>query len=130
MRTSSELSLVIAPRQGSYEGMPAERAYQVVFLLEEEPREVSVNGVMTDNWTYDAQMQQVTVTLPVMPCDQETVITLQRSANGISQIGDATVVSQRYFDLQGREYTYVPQGSYILQRTWSNGRTTTQKYMR
>ena len=129
-RTPSELSLVIAPRQGSYEGMPAERAYQVVFLLEEEPREVSVNGVMTDNWTYDAQMQQVTVTLPVMPCDQETVITLQRSANGISQIGDATVVSQRYFDLQGREYTYVPQGSYILQRTWSNGRTTTQKYMR
>ena len=128
--TPSELSLTIAPRKGTYEGMQAERAYQVVFLLEEEPREVSINGVVSKDWSYVAEMKQVFVNVPTMPCDQQTVVTLQRSANDISQIEGASIVSQRYFDLQGREYTYAPQGSYILRRTWSNGKASSQKFIR
>ena len=129
-RSSSELSLTIAPRQGQYEGMMGERAYQVVFFLEDEPREVTINGSVTNEWTYDDQMKQVVVSVPATPCDQQVVIGLQRSASGIDQIGDATIVAQQYFDLQGREYTYAPQGSYILRRTWSNGNVSTQKFIR
>ncbi|MBQ6227087.1 MAG: DUF5110 domain-containing protein [Prevotella sp.] len=129
-RSSSELSLTIAPRQGQYEGMMGERAYQVVFFLEDEPREVTINGSVTIEWTYDDQMKQVVVNVPATPCDQQVVIGLQRSASGIDQIGDATIVAQQYFDLQGREYTYAPQGSYILRRTWSNGKVSTQKFIR
>lgn len=129
-RSSSELSLTIAPRQGQYEGMMGERAYQVVFFLEDEPREVTINGSVTNEWTYDDQMKQVVVSVPATPCDQQVVIGLQRSASGIDQIGDATIVAQQYFDLQGREYTYAPQGSYILRRTWSNGKVSTQKFIR
>ncbi len=129
-RSSSELSLTIAPRQGQYEGMMGERAYQVVFFLEDEPREVTINGSVTNEWTYDDQMKQVVVNVPATPCDQQVVIGLQRSASGIDQIGDATIVAQQYFDLQGREYTYAPQGSYILRRTWSNGKVSTQKFIR
>ena len=129
-RSSSELSLTIAPRQGQYEGMMGERAYQVVFFLEDEPREVTINGTVTNEWTYDDQMKQVVVSVPATPCDQQVVIGLQRSASGIDQIGDATIVAQQYFDLQGREYTYAPQGSYILRRTWSNGKVSTQKFIR
>ena len=129
-RSSSELSLTIAPRQGQYEGMMGERAYQVVFFLEDEPREVTINGTVTNEWTYDDQMKQVVVSVPATSCDQQVVIGLQRSASGIDQIGDATIVAQQYFDLQGREYTYAPQGSYILRRTWSNGKVSTQKFIR
>ncbi len=129
-RSSSELSLTIAPRQGQYEGMMGERGYQVVFFLEDEPREVTINGSVTIEWTYDDQMKQVVVNVPATPCDQQVVIGLQRSASGIDQIGDATIVAQQYFDLQGREYTYAPQGSYILRRTWSNGKVSTQKFIR
>ena len=129
-RTPSELSLTIAPRQGQYDGMLAERSYQVVFVLEDEPREVTVNGVPTDDWTYDGQMRQVTVTVPVTDCGQQTVVSLQRNATDITQIGTAAIVSQKYYDMQGREYTYAPQGTYILKRVWSNGNVTTKKYIR
>ena len=129
-RSSSELSLTIAPRQGQYEGMMGERAYQVVFFLEDEPREVTINGSVTNEWAYDDQMKQVVVSVPATPCDQQVVIGLLRSASGIDQIGDATIVAQQYFDLQGREYTYAPQGSYILRHTWSNGKVSTQKFIR
>ncbi len=129
-RSSSELSLTIAPRQGQFEGMIGERAYQVVFFLEDEPREVTINGSVTTEWTYDDQMKQVVVSVPATSCDQQVVVALQRSASGIDQIGDATIVAQQYFDLQGREYTYAPQGSYILRRTWSNGKVSTRKFIR
>ena len=129
-RTSSDLSLTIAPREGSYEGMPSQRSYQVVFVLEEEPRTVTVDGMATDDWTYDEQMHQVTVNVPTTDCSQQVVVSLQRNTNAITQVGTATVVSQKYYDMQGREHTYVPQGPYILKRTWSNGSVSTHKYVR
>ena len=126
-RSASELSLTIDPRQGAFEGMPSQREYQVVFILEEQPLTVTIDGTETDDWSYDAEMQQVKVNVPATACDQQIVITLQRSANGISQMGDATIVEQRYFDLQGREHTYAPQGTYIVRRIWNNGKVSTQK---
>ncbi len=129
-RNASDLSLTISPIQGSYDRMPQERAYQVVFVLEEQPQSVTVNGLPTDDWTYDEQMHVVTVNVPSTECGQQIVVSLQRNTSDIKQIGTATIVDQQYYDLQGREYTYAPQGSYILRRTWSNGRVTTQKFIR
>ena len=129
-RTTSELTLTIAPRQGHYNEMPAERSYQVVFVLEDEPRGVTVNGVPTDDWTYDGQMRQVTVSVPTTDCGQQTVVSLQRNTADITQIGTASIVSQKYYDMQGREYTYAPQGTYILKRIWNNGHVTTHKFIR
>ena len=126
-RSASELSLTIDPRQGAFEGMPSQREYQVIFILEEQPLTVTIDGTETDDWSYDAEMQQVKVNVPATACDQQIVITLQRSASGISQMGDATIVEQRYFDLQGREHTYAPQGTYIVRRIWNNGKVSTQK---
>ena len=129
-RTQSELALTIAPREGNYDGMLPERSYQVVFVLEEEPCGVTVNGIPTDDWTYDESMHQVTVSVPVTDCGQQVVVALQRNASDITQIGAGTVIEEKYYDMQGREYTYKPQGSYILRRIWSNGSVTTQKYIR
>ncbi len=127
MRSASELSLTIDPRQGTFDGMPSQRAYKVVFILEEQPLTVTIDGSETDDWSYDAEMQQVTVNVPATACDQQITVTLQRSASGISQMGDATIVEQRYFDLQGREHTYAPQGPHIVRRIWNNGKVSTQK---
>jgi hypothetical protein len=129
-RSPETLSLVIAPRRGQYEGMPAERAWQVEFLLEDEPRGVTVNGVATDAWTYDALMRRVVVSVPASSCGEQVVVRLQRSASGISQVDGAALVSQRYFDLMGREYSYPPKGSYIVRRTFANGQVVTQKFTR
>ena len=129
-RNTSHLSLTIAPIQGYYDQMPVERAYQIVFILEDQPQSVTVNGMSTDDWTYDDQMHEVTVNVPSTACDQQIVVSLERSVNAITQVGTATIVDQQYYDLQGREYTYAPQGSYILRRTWSNGHVTTQKFIR
>ena len=128
--TSTDLSLTISPREGHYDEMPTERSYQVVFVLEEEPREVTVNGMAVDNWTYDEQMRQVTVNVPTTDCGRQVVVQLLRNTNAITQVGTATIVSQKYYDMQGREHAYPPQGTYILKRIWSNGNTTTQKYVR
>ena len=129
-RNTSHLSLTIAPIQGYYDQMPVERAYQIVFILEDQPQSVTVNGMSTDDWTYDDQVHEVTVNVPSTACDQQIVVSLERSVNAITQVGTATIVDQQYYDLQGREYTYAPQGSYILRRTWSNGHVTTQKFIR
>ncbi len=129
-RTPSELSLTIASREGYYDGMISERAYQVVFILEEEPREVAVNGVASNEWIYDSQLHQVTVNIPMTDCTQQVTVSLQRNTNAIKQVGTASIVGQKYYDLQGREYTYAPQGSYIVRRIWSNGNVTTQKFIR
>ena len=129
-RNTSHLSLTIAPIQGYYDQMPVERAYQIVFILEDQPQSVTVNGMSTDDWTYDDQVHEVTVSVPSTACDQQIVVSLERSVNAITQVGTATIVDQQYYDLQGREYTYAPQGSYILRRTWSNGHVTTQKFIR
>ena len=90
----------------------------------------SQNGVATADWTYDALMRRVVVSVPASSCGEQVVVRLQRSASGISQVDGAALVSQRYFDLMGREYSYPPKGSYIVRRTFANGQVVTQKFTR
>ena len=66
-------SICIMPREGSFPGMPAERAYTVEFLAVQQPASVSVNGATLSNgsWNYDAQQKKVNVYVPSMPCDKK-----------------------------------------------------------
>ena len=65
-------SLVIEPRQGSFPGMPVERAYTVEFLSTDCPTSVSVDGQKQPNgtWNYDEQKRITTVYVPATSCDK------------------------------------------------------------
>ena len=62
----------ILPREGSFKGMPAERAYTVEFLGCERPAQVSVNGQAVPNgqWNYDAAKRLLTVFIGSTPCSE------------------------------------------------------------
>jgi alpha-glucosidase (family GH31 glycosyl hydrolase) len=78
-RAKGQTQLKIAARQGGYEGIPAERAWRVVFLGQESvPETVTVNGVQADpsQLQFDEEKGELTVLLPSMPCSQDIVIVL------------------------------------------------------
>ena len=62
----------ILPREGSFKGMPTERAYTVEFLGCERPAQVSVNGQAVPNgqWNYDAAKRLLTVFIGSTPCSE------------------------------------------------------------
>ncbi len=130
-RTPGMLTLTIHPRTGAYEQMLAERSYQVEILAEYKPQSVSINGLPTDEWTYDESTCQVTVQVPSTPCDQQVTVAVQRSASGIDTPERSTLVSRQYFDIQGREITQPARDSrypvYIVRSVWSDGHVTTTK---
>jgi len=126
-RQSGGLTVTIDPRQGSYEGMPSARAYELHLLLEESPEQVSVDGAELIDWVYDAEQRMVVVTLGSAPCNQQVVVNLERGASGIENVESLEVVLEQYYDLQGRSYTMKPHGPYIVRRTWSDGSVTIKK---
>ena len=72
-------SIVINPRQGSFTGMPQQRAYTVQFLGQERPKAVTLNGKKQANgtWNYNEQAHVVTVYVPITPCDQKISIQIE-----------------------------------------------------
>lgn len=58
----------IAPREGSFEGMPSERAYTINVLGTTRPSSVKVDGKTVKDWSYDASRQTTTVAVPSAPC--------------------------------------------------------------
>ena len=76
----------IAPREGSYEGMPAQRQFKVKVLASAAPAAVTVNGVPAE---YDYQDFSFVVDVPQTDCAAEKVIKITYSsenpsfANGI-----------------------------------------------
>jgi alpha-glucosidase (family GH31 glycosyl hydrolase) len=62
----------ILPREGSFKGMPTERAYTIEFLGCERPAQVSVNGQAVPNgqWNYDAAKRLLTVFIGSTPCSE------------------------------------------------------------
>ena len=103
-RTSNDVTLTIHPREGQFEGMPAERSYTVMFLAEQSPKSVTVNDVVVDDWVYDEAQQQVIVNVPSVSCDAQVVVRLMATSTGIDQLeGSHAVVSYESFDLLGRK---------------------------
>ncbi len=73
-------TLTIEPRQGSFKGMPAERAYTVEFIGTNCPKSVAIDGKQCGNgvWNYDEQRHLVTVYVPITSCDKQITISLDK----------------------------------------------------
>ena len=72
-------TLTIEPRQGSFKGMPEQRAYTVEFIGSERPKSVAINGNECSNgvWNYDEQHQMVNIYVPATPCSKTIKIELK-----------------------------------------------------
>ena len=84
--TNEGTTLTIKPREGSYEGMPNERAWQVVFFSMEEPSHVSINGQEATGWIYDEQLRRLTVDVPAQACSQAIVVNVEEKASSITPL--------------------------------------------
>lgn len=77
--TDERLTLTVEPRRGSFEGMPAERLYEIRLLGVYPPRSVKINGrevaynrfAGRDQWTYDGRTFAVRIFTDSLPCDGE-----------------------------------------------------------
>ena len=115
-------TLTIHSRQGCYEGMLQERAWQAVFFSVEEPTNVRINGVETSDWTYDEELRRLVVNVPTRPCSETIVINVKEEETGIKTMdNEQWTMDNMHYDLQGRQvvnskYTgiYIQNGKKIL----------------
>ena len=104
-------TLTINAREGSYEGMLSERAWQVVFFSVEEPAYVHVNDEETSNWTYDEEHRRLTVNVPSHSCSEAIVINVKENETGLETIQDSNFKIQNdIYDLQGRKWLMPVKG--------------------
>jgi len=103
--TDEGITLSIKPREGSYEGMLQERAWQVVFFCVEEPNKVLINGEQTTDWIYDGQLRRLTVNVPARPCSATTIINIKDKASPLTPLrGEGNKMSDgKCYDLSGRQ---------------------------
>ena len=59
-------SLTIAPTQGTYQGQPPARSYELRLYGAEQPRTVSVNGADA-KWSWDAARRVAVIAVPSRP---------------------------------------------------------------
>ena len=107
------ITLTIHPREGSYEGILNERAWQVVFFLTAEPAVVSINGEDTNDWSYDETSRKLTVSVSTRPCSEAIVINVKDEETAI-EIVNSKSSNSKCFDLIGRE---------MVNGKWSNGKS-------
>ena len=114
-------TLTIHPREGIYEGMPGNRAWQVVFFLMAEPNNVSINGEETNDWSYDEASKQLTVNVPTRPCSETIVVNVKDEETGIEEVVNSKSTNSKCFDLSGREMVndkwhgiYIQNGKKII----------------
>ena len=68
------VELTIAPRQGTYEGIPETRRYEVCLRLDGAPKKVLLNGELAEAWVYDEEVGAVRVTVSEDPERGEPVV--------------------------------------------------------
>ena len=120
-RSSEGITITINPREGNYEGMLQERAWQVVFFSVEEPSYVRINGEETNDWTYDEQLRHLTVNISTRPCSEAIIINVKEKETAIDNVNAINYI-QDIYDLQGRKWTnrkpqkgvYIQNGKKIL----------------
>ena len=88
-RTDNRVTLTIMPRQGSYDDMPTERSWLVIFFATERPASVLIDGQPTADWTYDEVLSQVSVNIPAAAPEKFTQVTLCDLATGLAAPADA-----------------------------------------
>ena len=82
----------IAPRTGSYEGMPAERSFKVKVLASAAPAEVKVNGAAA---CYEYEDFSFVVEVPLDDCAAEKVITVSYAGEDTKLDGGIIGLSRR-----------------------------------
>ena len=114
-------TLTINAKEGNYEGMIQERAWQLVFFSVEEPTIVSINEEETTDWVYDEQLRRLTVNVPSRSCTETIVINIQDEETGLIPLPKREG-EQKVYDLGGREMVngkqqkgvYIRNGKKIL----------------
>ena len=112
-RTNEGTALTIKSREGSYEGMLEQRAWQVVFFSIEEPSNVLIDGQETSNWAYDGLLRRLTVNVPTRPCTAATTIMVLDKDTGINPVLSKKENEGTAYDLGGRQ---------MSNSNWSNGK--------
>ena len=74
-----EQTVTIAPRKGSYEGMPAQRNFKVKVIASAAPASVTVNG-QEASYEYDGYDFSFTVNIPVTDCSAEKTVVIKYDA--------------------------------------------------
>jgi len=78
--TDNTQTVTIAPRKGSYEGMPAQRNFKVKVVASAAPASVSVNG-QEISYEYDGYDFAFTIDIPVTDCAAEKTIVITYDAD-------------------------------------------------
>ena len=109
------VEVTIAHRNGSYEGMPAERAYQVVILGAEKNGVVKVSGGSLEDYAYDKTAHQLVINVGKTACSQRVVVSVDFAATDAIDAVQSTVSADRsaVYDLQGRRID-CPPSSFLL----------------
>lgn len=87
-------TITIAPRKGSYEGMPVERNIKVKVVASVAPVHVTVNGKAC-GYTYDGADFSFTVDVPVTDCAVEKMIQITYPSEETSLACGVTGLSRR-----------------------------------
>ena len=75
-----EQTVTIAPRNGSYEGMPARRNFKVKVVASAAPASVTVNGQEV-SYEYDGYDFSFTVDIPLTDCSAEKTVVIKYDAD-------------------------------------------------
>ena len=129
---ASTSTLTIAPTEGSFEGMPIERAWQVSFLGQQKPYTVYVNGKPYTEWTWDEQTGNVTVIVPTTPCSSQVIVRLESNPSGIADIisGNRKGSGCNSYDLNGHSVGNQQKRGILIKRSMQpNGTVNTHKYI-
>ena len=129
-RTEKGVVLTIAPREGQFDGMLKERAYDIELLQGEAPQTVTINDVLVTDWYVNDTTGSLIIPVPVTSCDQKLVISIEQTSTGIQPSQGKTLVKKKIYDLHGNLLRCVPNGPYIMRSIWNDGTVTTQKYIK
>ena len=109
-------TLTIHPIEGTFPGMPTERAWQLSFLGQQRPTAVTIDGMPTTDWSYDEATSTVSVSLPVTPCSHQ--LTVQLMGNDTEGIDDLRLFDSQFdghrYDLSGRRLGHAPAKGQVV----------------
>jgi len=99
MASEHTWEITIAPVEGNCTALPSARSYEIRLEGSLEPQDVSVNGIKTDQWTYQVETLTTIINLPAVSKHQETKV-VASGADSLVAIGDRHNLSLAITDAQ------------------------------
>ena len=91
--SQQRVTLNIGSRQGTYPGIPTQRAWRIVFLGQTAaPRAISVNGqsvISNGQWQYNAGRKELIVTLPLGSCSRQFTVNVENGGAPLTPINES-----------------------------------------